>query len=129
MIIGLIKDCIEGIHLLGNKKSDSRKLIQTKLAFSFEQIIILAKLAHQCLALQTDGDPLHFTLLKHCTECIRSVLGDTNMQVIIYLLARPVSLFSLFIMQTDCCIFFAGSSYWLTSSERHVTERDQCRGH
>ncbi|XP_056162820.1 protein SWEETIE isoform X2 [Syzygium oleosum] len=81
VIIGLIKDCIKGIHLLGNKKSDSRKLIQTKLAFSFEQIIILAKLAHQCLALRTDGDPLHFTLLKHCTECIRSVLGDTNMQV------------------------------------------------
>ncbi|KAK3425934.1 hypothetical protein EUGRSUZ_F02484 [Eucalyptus grandis] len=81
VIIGLTKDCIKGIHLLDNKKSDSRKLIQTKLAFSFEQTLLLAKLAHQCLAQRTDGNLQHFTLLKHCTECIRNVLGDTNMQV------------------------------------------------
>ncbi|KAF8023726.1 hypothetical protein BT93_F1038 [Corymbia citriodora subsp. variegata] len=81
VIIGLIKDCIKGLHLLDNKKSDSRKLIQRKLAFSFEQTILLAKLAHQCLVQRTDGNLLHFSLLKHCTECIRNVLGDTNMQV------------------------------------------------
>lgn len=133
VIIGLIKDCIKGIHLLDNKRFDSRKLIQTKLAFSFEQTILLAKLAHHCLAQRTDGNPLHFTLLKHCTECIRNVLGDTNMQVILHLLAR--SLFSPFFMRKSChcsdyCIFsFTGSSNWLTSAERHVTERNQCRGH
>lgn len=98
MIIGLTKDCIKGIHLLDNKKSDSRKLIQTKLAFSFEQTILLAMLTHQCLAKRTDGNLLHFTLLKHCAESIRNVLGDTNMQVIIYLIEQgqfPCSLHSL----------------------------------
>ncbi|KAK9272907.1 hypothetical protein L1049_003286 [Liquidambar formosana] len=36
-IASLTKDCIEGIHLLENKKSDLHKLLQMKLAFSLEQ--------------------------------------------------------------------------------------------
>ncbi|KAF5457431.1 hypothetical protein F2P56_021532, partial [Juglans regia] len=83
VIANLTKDCIEGIHVLENKRSDLRKLLQMKLAFSAEQTISFAKLVHeiQCLGQSKDIHPIYFTLFMYCTECIRTLLIDVNIQV------------------------------------------------
>ncbi|KAB1211181.1 HEAT repeat-containing protein 5A [Morella rubra] len=82
VLANLIKECIKGIHLLDNKRSDLRKLLQMKLAFSVEQTISFAKLVHGIHCLGSNGsDAIYFTLLKYCTECIRMSLVDSNIQV------------------------------------------------
>lgn len=87
VIANLTKDCIEGIHVLENKRSDLRKLLQMKLAFSVEQTISFAKLVHeiQCLGQSKDNRPIYFTPFMYCTECIRTLLIDVNIQVNRYL--------------------------------------------
>lgn len=82
VLANLIKECIKGIHLLDNKRSDLRKLLQMKLAFSVEQTVSFAKLVHgiHCLG-SNSSDAIYFTLLKYCTECIRMSLVDSNIQV------------------------------------------------
>ncbi|GMI85490.1 SWEETIE [Hibiscus trionum] len=79
----LTKDCIEGIHLLHNKRSDLRKLLLLKLAFSIEQIVMLLKIMHeiQCLEGNKDSDPVYFSVFKFCTDCMLTVLTDSNLQV------------------------------------------------
>ncbi|KAG4137520.1 hypothetical protein ERO13_D07G076100v2 [Gossypium hirsutum] len=79
----LTKDCIEGIHLLHNKRSDLRKLLLLKLAFSIEQIVMLPKIMHeiQCLEGNKDSDPIYFSVLKFCTDCMLTILTDSNLQV------------------------------------------------
>ncbi|XP_031395568.1 protein SWEETIE isoform X2 [Punica granatum] len=79
-ITHLTKDCISGIHLLENKKSDARKLIQTKLAFSFEQTIVIAKLARESLREGNDENSL-YTVLKPCTQSAHEVLSNSSIQV------------------------------------------------
>lgn len=79
----LSKDCIQSIHLLENK-SDLCILQQAKLVFSLEQILLFAKLIHDMEFLEQDGDrgrPVYFTMFKHCTKCIQTVLSDSNIQV------------------------------------------------
>ncbi|KAL4341896.1 hypothetical protein GQ457_08G014460 [Hibiscus cannabinus] len=79
----LTKDCIEGIHLLHNKRSDLRKLLLLKLAFSIEQIVMLLKMMHeiQCLEGNKDSDPVYFSVFKFCTDCMLTILSDSNLQV------------------------------------------------
>ncbi|KAA3458387.1 HEAT repeat-containing protein 5B isoform X2 [Gossypium australe] len=79
----LTKDCIEGIHLLHNKRSDLRKLLLLKLAFSIEQIVLLPKIMHeiQCLEGNKDSDPIYFSVFKFCTDCMLTILTDSNLQV------------------------------------------------
>ncbi|XP_059452821.1 protein SWEETIE isoform X2 [Corylus avellana] len=83
MVANLTKDCIDGIHLLENKRSTLRKLLQMKLVFCVEQTITFTKLVHeiQCLGKSKGSDPIYFTLFKYCTECIRTLLADSNIQV------------------------------------------------
>ncbi len=83
MIANLTTDCIKCIHLLENKRSDLRKLHQMKLAFSVEQTISFAKLVHETerLGASEGSDPIYFTLFKCCTECIRTLLTDSSIQV------------------------------------------------
>lgn len=83
MVANLTKDCIDGIHLLENKRSASRKLLQMKLVFCVEQTITFAKLVHeiQCLGKSKGSDPIYFTLFKYCTKCIQTLLTDSNIQV------------------------------------------------
>ncbi|XP_039034805.1 protein SWEETIE isoform X2 [Hibiscus syriacus] len=79
----LTKDCIEGIHLLHNKRSDLRKLLLLKLAFSIEQIVMLLKIMHemQCLEGNKESDPVYFSVFKFCTDCMLAILTDSNLQV------------------------------------------------
>ncbi|OWM90253.1 hypothetical protein CDL15_Pgr006574 [Punica granatum] len=51
LCLAYLFDAFKRIHLLENKKSDARKLIQTKLAFTFEQTVVIAKLV-QAIGLQ-----------------------------------------------------------------------------
>lgn len=83
VIANLTKDCIEGIHVLENKRPDLRKLLQLKLVFSAEQTISFAKLVHeiQCHGQSKDTHPIYFALLMCCTKCIRMLLTDINIQV------------------------------------------------
>ncbi|OMO80110.1 Armadillo-like helical, partial [Corchorus capsularis] len=82
-IAGLTKDCIEGIGLLRNKRSDLRKLLLLKLAFSIEQIFMLPKIMHeiQCLEGNKDNYPVYFSVFKFCTNCVQTILTDSNVQV------------------------------------------------
>lgn len=79
----LTKDCIEGIHLLHNKRSDLRKLLLLKLAFSIEQIVMLPEimLEIQCLEGNKNSDPIYFSVFKFCTDCMLTILTDSNLQV------------------------------------------------
>lgn len=78
----LSKDCIWSIHLLENK-SNLRRLLQTKLVFSLEQTILFAKSIYDSEFLEQNGDrsPFYYTMFKHCTKCIQTVLSDSNIQV------------------------------------------------
>ncbi|XWS30691.1 hypothetical protein CRYUN_Cryun23aG0008700 [Craigia yunnanensis] len=82
-IADLAKDCIEGIHLLHNKRSDLRKLLLLKLAFSIEQMVMLPKTMHeiQCLERNKDSDPVYFSVFKFYTHCMQTLLTDSNLQV------------------------------------------------
>lgn len=83
LFISLTKDCIKSIHLVENKKSNSCKLLQMKLAFSLEQMTSFAKLAYE---IESFGDsdeikPVLYTVLSNCTRCIQASLTDQEKQV------------------------------------------------
>ncbi|KFK41114.1 hypothetical protein AALP_AA2G087800 [Arabis alpina] len=83
MVGDLTKDCINGIHLVDNKRSGLRKLLQLKLAFCLEQLFSLAKLAYEfdCPGDETDTNSLCIAILKSCHIIIAAVVKDSNMQV------------------------------------------------
>ncbi|XP_043809967.1 protein SWEETIE isoform X3 [Manihot esculenta] len=83
LIADLTKDCIKGIHLVENKRSDLRKLLQLKLSFSLEQTMSLAKLAceFKCPGETKSRSPFSFTVLKYCNKYVQTVLSDLNLQV------------------------------------------------
>ncbi|WCJ25388.1 HEAT repeat-containing protein [Euphorbia peplus] len=79
----LAKGCIDDIHFLENKRSDSRKLLQLKLSFSLEQTMSLAKLAYQ---IETPGEnrssnEIFSSVFKCCTKYFQMVLCNSNPQV------------------------------------------------
>lgn len=82
-IASLIEDCIEGIHLLDNEKSNLRKLLHLKLAFSLEQNILLAQLSLEIEHLKDNKESSLFFLsvFKSCVENTKTVLNDTFLQV------------------------------------------------
>lgn len=83
MVGDLTKDCINGIHLVDNKGSGLRKLLQLKLAFCLEQLFSLAKLAYEydCPGDETDTNSICIVMLKSCHISIAAVVKDSNMQV------------------------------------------------
>ncbi|XP_024037767.1 protein SWEETIE isoform X2 [Citrus clementina] len=83
VIADVTKNCIEGLHLLENKRSDLGRLLQLKLAFTLEQNVSLAKLANEtgCPWDNKDCIPIGFAVFKCCAESIRTVLTDSNLQV------------------------------------------------
>ncbi|CAK7344397.1 unnamed protein product [Dovyalis caffra] len=83
VIADLIKDCVKGIHLLENKRSNLRKLLQLKLSFSIEQMMLFAKVVYESqLHGQTEGSRTIFlAVLKYCTKYYQTVLNDSNLQV------------------------------------------------
>ncbi|KAJ6738777.1 PROTEIN SWEETIE [Salix koriyanagi] len=83
VIADLIKDCIKGIHLLENKRPDLLKLLQLKLSFSIEQMVLFAKLVYESqYCRQTeDSNTICLAVLKYCTKYIQTVLNDSNVQV------------------------------------------------
>lgn len=83
VIADMAKYCTEGLHQLENKRSDSSRLLQLKLAFTLEQNVSLAKLANEtgCPWDNKDSIPIGFAVFKCCAESIRTVLTDSNLQV------------------------------------------------
>ncbi|XP_059670574.1 protein SWEETIE [Cornus florida] len=83
VLASLASDCINSIHLLKDRRSDSCQLLQMKLAFSLEQISSIARLAYEveCLGEDQKSHPILFTVLQHCTKCIQTVLTDSDIQV------------------------------------------------
>lgn len=79
----LTKDCINGIHLVDNKRSGLRKLLQLKLVFCLEQHFSLAKLAYEfdCPGDETDTNSICIAMLKSCHISIAAVVKDSNVQV------------------------------------------------
>ncbi|KAL1208787.1 Protein SWEETIE [Cardamine amara subsp. amara] len=79
----LTKDCINGIHLVDNKRSGLRKLLQLKLVFCLEQLFSLAKLAYEfdCPGDETDTNSIRIAMLKSCHISIAAVVKDSNVQV------------------------------------------------
>ncbi|KAL3525448.1 hypothetical protein ACH5RR_013820, partial [Cinchona calisaya] len=79
----LITDCIERIHQMEDQRSNQRKLLHMKLAFSLENIVSFAKLAFE-LEYPGEGkesDPMFSTDLHHSNQCIQAVLSDYSIQV------------------------------------------------
>ncbi|XP_061978756.1 protein SWEETIE isoform X3 [Populus nigra] len=83
VIADLIKDCIKGIHLLENKRSDLLKLLQLKLSFSIEQMMLFAKLVYESVygRQAEDSNTICLAVLKYCSKYIQTVLKDSNVQV------------------------------------------------
>ncbi|KAL8123865.1 hypothetical protein AgCh_011749 [Apium graveolens] len=83
LFINLTKDCIKSIHLVENKKSNSCKLLQMKLAFSLEQMTSFAKLAYEVESFgdNDESKPMLYTVLSNCTRCIQASLTDQEKQV------------------------------------------------
>ncbi|CAH9132426.1 unnamed protein product [Cuscuta epithymum] len=79
----LLTDCIESIHQSQNTKLNMLKLLFMKLAMSLEQSISLAKVAFdvQCHGEKRESKPVLYTILCHSTQCFRTVLNDSEMQV------------------------------------------------
>ena len=83
MIADLIKDCIKGIHLLENKRPGLLKLLQLKLSFSIEQMMLFAKLVYESEYGRhaEDSNAICLAVLKYCSKYIQTVLNDSNVQV------------------------------------------------
>ncbi|XP_010419035.1 PREDICTED: HEAT repeat-containing protein 5B-like [Camelina sativa] len=83
MVDDLTKDCINGIHLVDNKRSGLRKLLQLKLVFCLEQLFSLAKLAYEfdCPVDETNTNSICIAMLKSCQISIAAVMKDSNVQV------------------------------------------------
>ncbi|KAJ1443259.1 Armadillo-type fold [Sesbania bispinosa] len=83
VIAALTKDCIEEFHLQEVKKSSQRKLINAKLAFSLEQIILIAKLTleSKCVENSEASESIRVSALRYCIRCIQTLLSDSNRQV------------------------------------------------
>ncbi|KAM7267217.1 hypothetical protein ACFE04_009383 [Oxalis oulophora] len=82
VITDLSTNCINNIHKSENKKSEQRKLLHSKLAFSLEQTILLAKVAWEIECVE-DGNPssICFAVFKYCTKCVQAALSDSDIQV------------------------------------------------
>lgn len=83
VIAALIKYGIEEFHLREVKSLNHRKLIHAKLAFSLEQIILIAKLALESKYVDNceASKSICVIAITYCVRCFQTVLGDSNMQV------------------------------------------------
>ncbi|XP_057443151.1 protein SWEETIE-like [Lotus japonicus] len=80
VVASLTKDCIEGFHLQEVKSFNKQKLIHTKLAFSLEQIISIAKLSLDSKYVECEAS-ISIRALRCCLRCIQAVISYSNMQV------------------------------------------------
>ncbi|GFQ05127.1 heat repeat-containing protein 5b [Phtheirospermum japonicum] len=79
----LTNECVQAIHQLENKKSESRKMLLLKLAYSVELLFSYASLA---FALEGPGEnresnPVLYRALHLSIQSIQSVLTDSNIQI------------------------------------------------
>lgn len=83
VVAALTKYGIEEFHLQGVKNLNQRKLIHAKLAFSFEQIILITKLALESKYVEDceASKSIRVIALRYCIRCFQTVLSDSNMQV------------------------------------------------
>ncbi|KAL8161118.1 hypothetical protein V2J09_012607 [Rumex salicifolius] len=78
----LTTECVEAIHLLENKKSNLRRLMNTKLAFCLEQTLNFASLAYKIIVLQRKSvDSISMATFADCVKCFDRVLMDESIQV------------------------------------------------
>ncbi|RHN44030.1 hypothetical protein MtrunA17_Chr7g0214901 [Medicago truncatula] len=83
VVAALTKYGIEEFHLQDVKSLNQRKLIQAKLAFSLEQIIVVAKLALESKYVEDceANKSICVIALRYCIRCFQTVFSDSNMQV------------------------------------------------
>ncbi|KAG9140394.1 hypothetical protein Leryth_018528, partial [Lithospermum erythrorhizon] len=82
-VTSITKHCIRSIHDLENRKSISGKLLQMKLAFSFEQCYSIAKFTFD-LEKRVENDQrssIVLSVLHQAIQCARVVLTDDDTQV------------------------------------------------
>jgi hypothetical protein len=80
----LTKYGIEEFHLQEVKSlNHQQKLIHAKLAFSLEQIILIAKLALESKNVEDceASKSIRVIALRYCIRCFQTLLSDSNMQV------------------------------------------------
>ncbi|CAN0928886.1 Protein SWEETIE [Linum grandiflorum] len=82
-VSALTKDCIKGMHLLKDRSSDLRKLLQMKLCFSLEQTVLIAKLAYEFCHVEevAEKSSICLSVFRRCTDCLHMVLSDSDLQV------------------------------------------------
>ncbi|CDP02785.1 unnamed protein product [Coffea canephora] len=109
--VSLINECVDSIHQMEDKRSNQRKLLQMRLAFSLEHVVSFAKVAFELESFGEgkENDPSLSTDLCHCNQCIQAVLSDYNIQVQVISLQVLKSMLQ---KSSDTCnsfeIFFVG---------------------
>jgi hypothetical protein len=82
--VALTKYGIEEFHLQEVKSlNHQQKLIHAKLAFSLEQIILIAKLALESKNVEDceASKSIRVIALRYCIRCFQTLLSDSNTQV------------------------------------------------
>lgn len=81
----LANDCVQAIHHLENKRSNLRKVLLLKLAYSVEQFFSYATLAFvfEGPGESQERNPVLYRVLHLSIQCIRAVLTDSDIQVTI----------------------------------------------
>ncbi|KAL9263368.1 SWEETIE-like protein [Drosera capensis] len=79
----LMRDCIEGIHILKSENHSSRRLLLTKLAFCLEQTLGFSDLVYNIELVQesTSSNSINMAVFTNCINSMKAVLSDENIEV------------------------------------------------
>ncbi|XP_047954484.1 protein SWEETIE [Salvia hispanica] len=81
--VSLTNDCVQAIHQLEEKRSNLRKLLLLKLAYSVEQLFTYAALVctFEGPGERQEMNPVFYRVLHRSIECTRAVLTDPDIQI------------------------------------------------
>ncbi|MQL85556.1 hypothetical protein Taro_018091, partial [Colocasia esculenta] len=79
VVSDFFEDCTKKLHMLEKQTTDTWKLLAKKLAFCLEDVIFVARLAHEILARgENNSRSFLLSLYKHCIKCVRTTLIVMN---------------------------------------------------
>lgn len=83
--VSLTNNCVQAIHQLEGKRSNLRKMLLLKLAYSVEQLFAYAALVYtsEGPGESQEMNPVFYRVLHHSIQCTRAVLTDPDIQVTI----------------------------------------------
>lgn len=81
----LTNNCVQEIHQLEEKRSNLRKVLLLKIAYSVEQLFTYAALVYtfEGPGESEETNPVFYRVLHLSIQCIQAVLTDPDIQVTI----------------------------------------------